>query len=166
MSNKIYFKFLILITVLAFSTLTAKSQLVEYNKRFIYGYSSFDARNGTKTIASNGNYRLDFQSDANLVLYNGSTALWNSRTAGREGGGLDLVFSINGAISLTHFNGRWWSGSLWTADRAIWVLQDDGNFVGYSDYTMVGNYITAMGHVLGSTNTAGGKVSNRNGRLR
>lgn len=72
----------------------------------------------------------------------------------------------NGAIYLDHANGRWWAGSLWSADRAIWVLQDDGNFVGYSDYTMEGNYLVPMGHVLDSTNTTGGKLSNRNGRLR
>lgn len=56
--------------------------------------------------------------------------------------------------------------SRWSGTKAIWVLQDDGNFVGYADYYVDGdgNYVL-QGHTVGATMTQGGKKSNRSGRL-
>lgn len=137
-----------------------------YNKRFLVPAKTFTNANGTVTVASNGSYRVDFQTDANLVLYNGNTPLWASRKT--AGGVSTLYVDANGNLRV------WKSGTVWDGyielsylnNISIWVLQDDGNFVGYKSYTVdpQGNVIIT-GEPFGATMTQGGRKSNRSGRL-
>jgi len=121
------------------------------------------------TIASRNSYRLDFQADGNLVLYNGTTAIWNSQSVISYGSANQLAsisFETSGnVICSTTGQLNYWT-AYFLVNRPIWVMQDDGNFVGYSNYTLDinGNY-TITGNAFAATSTRGGKKSNRNGRL-
>jgi hypothetical protein len=83
--------------------------------------------------SSNGAYRLVMQSDANLVLYHGSRAIWASGTNGKAVHHLKL--HDNGCLALIDARGNW----LWRpspdpcnkgGDRL--VVQSDGNLVLYA----------------------------------
>ena len=81
--------------------------------------------------SSNGQYRLVYQGDGNLVLYQGGTPLWASNTAGTLAGEAvmqhDGNFVIyNGYGTPLRDSGTWWSPS------AYLVVQNDGNVVVYS----------------------------------
>jgi len=99
---------------------------------------------GQALDSANGDYGLNMQGDGNLVLYQGSTALWSSGTAGTaatravmQGDGNFVLYSSSGsAIWATGTSGN--SG-------AYLEVQDDGNVVIYS----------ATGTALWSTGTAG-----------
>ena len=79
----------------------------------------------------NGNYAFIMQTDGNLVLYNGSTAIWASNTSGNPGayctmqsdGNLVVYSSSGGALWATGTNGN---------PGAYVTLQTDGNVVVYS----------------------------------
>lgn len=139
----------------------------EYNKRFIVGSRTIFTNRQNVVVVKNDNFHLDFQSDGNLVLYkNNYTVLWASNTQGRSGYQMGID---GGGISL--FSGTY---PYWTKDvdgskyynNYVWVMQDDGNFVGYTDHSVdaKGN-IVPSGSVIGSTNTQGGQVSYRFGKL-
>jgi hypothetical protein len=98
-----------------------------------------------QSLAScNGDYDLIMQGDGNLVLYQGSTALWASNTAGSaateaimQGDGNFVLYSSSGAA-------LWASGTNGNSGADL-VVQNDGNVVIYS----------AAGAALWSTGTAG-----------
>lgn len=140
----------------------------EYNKRFIVGTRTISTNGQNVVVVKNDNYHLDFQIDGNLVLYkNNYTVLWASDTQGNSGS--RIIFD-GGDINL--FSGS--NYPYWTKDldgfklyeNYVWVIQDDGNFVGYTDHSVdaKGN-IVPSGSVIGSTNTQGGQVSYRFGKL-
>jgi len=123
---------------------------------------------GGTPLLINGPYKLDFQGDYNLVLYNGTTPIWAS---GIGTGGNRLEFWTGGQIY--RFAGTyltWNSGSATLGNPFIWVLQDDGNFVGYDGYTvepgpLLNPDIYVTGQPFAATGTAGGKKSKHSGTL-
>lgn len=144
----------------------------EWNKRIVLpgvpGRWSFRNNNGTVVIARNGNYHMDFQSDGNLVLYNGNQALWASGK--KLGGNAKLEFNAVGQVetwNLENDSMYWSTGSYYVESRrVVWVLQNDGNFVGYSDYSIDFNgNVNPNNDSFGATMTQGGKKSKRSGRL-
>ena len=92
-----------------------------------------------------GQYHVNFQTDGNLVVYRGSTALWSSRTSGQcgsadnycalefNGYANELCCGPDGQIVVDD-PGRSWHNinnpESYSAFRV--VMQDDGNFVEYS----------------------------------
>jgi hypothetical protein len=112
-----------------------------------------------------------FQSDGNLVLYklayaNGpiSSSLWSSQSV-FSGAGTATFDSTNGHIILKNTAGvPYWTSSPTGSPNPVYIMQDDGNFVGYSDY-ISGIPLVITGGAFGSTGTAGGKKSGRSGRI-
>jgi hypothetical protein len=95
-------------------------------------------------LSCNGSYTLVLGGDGNLVLYQGSTALWASGTAGKasanaimQGDGNFVIYSTSGAA-------LWASNTAGNAGAYLSV-QNDGNTVIYS----------SSGTALWSTGTAG-----------
>ncbi|WP_367865114.1 hypothetical protein [Pedobacter sp. WC2423] len=151
----------------------------EYNKRYVITIDVLHQTTPTVSdqsvqIAKNGPYHLEFQSDGNLVLYKEGLdyALWASDTNTKDGQYqvASLSFYENGRVIIYRANAKSWTPAPFTSIGSpyypIWVLQDDGNFVGYETYTQdaAGN-VTITGKVIGSTNTQGGQRSHRNGTL-
>lgn len=97
---------------------------------------------GEQVTSCNGRFVFAHQGDGNVVLYDGSRALWSSRTNGKSTGSLAMqgdgnlvLYSPAGApLWDTRTNGR---------AGASLVVQDDGNVV-----------VSVVGLVLWSTNTA------------
>jgi hypothetical protein len=99
---------------------------------------------GQALLSANGDYGLNMQGDGNLVLYQGSTALWSSGTSGTaatravmQGDGNFVLYSSSGAAV--------WSSGTSGNSGAYLEVQNDGNVVIYS----------ATGSALWSTGTAG-----------
>ncbi len=98
-----------------------------------------------QSVAScNGDYTLIMQGDGNLVLYQGSTALWASNTPGSaadeaimQGDGNFVLYTSSGSPV--------WASNTAGNSGAYLEVQNDGNVVIYS----------ASGSVLWSTGTAG-----------
>ena len=91
-----------------------------------------------------GSYTLILGGDGNLVLYQGSDALWSSGTAGKasanaimQGDGNFVIYSTSGAAL--------WASNTAGNNGASLSVQDDGNVVIYS----------TSGTALWSTGTAG-----------
>lgn len=112
-------------------------------------------------------YRLAFQTDYNFVLYNNSTPIWASGI-GAGGNRLDFI----GGGQIYRFNGptiTWNSNTFSASSYNIWVLQSDGNFVGYDHYSIDTSVpdpiITVDGSPFAATGTAGGKKSSHSGRF-
>ena len=99
---------------------------------------------GQTLVSCNGAYRLNLQADGNLVLYKGSSALWQSATAGSaasravmQGDGNFVLYRSSGSVV--------WSTKTVGNDGAYLDVQNDGNAVLYS----------ASGTALWSTGTVG-----------
>jgi hypothetical protein len=99
---------------------------------------------GQSLASCNGDYALNMQGDGNLVLYQGSTALWASNTAGTaadeaimQGDGNFVLYSSSGSAV-------WSSGTAGNTGASLDV-QNDGNVVIYS----------ASGAALWATGTNG-----------
>lgn len=96
------------------------------------------------TPACGGRYSFVHQSDGNVVLYNGSRAIWSTGTHGRNTS--SLVMQGDGNLVLYSANGNaLWSTGTHGNNGAFLGVQDDGNVVVY----------TANGRPLWSTNTVG-----------
>ncbi|GAW52461.1 hypothetical protein PD653_4558 [Nocardioides sp. PD653] len=83
--------------------------------------------------SSNGAYTLVMQSDANLVLYHGSRAIWASGTNGRPVHHLKL--HDNGCMALIDSSGNWlWRPSPDPCNKGgdHLAVQNDGNLVLYA----------------------------------
>ena len=98
-----------------------------------------------QSLAScNGDYSLIMQGDGNLVLYQGSTALWASNTAGSAAD--EAIMQGDGNLVLYTSSGTpVWASNTAGNDGAYLEVQNDGNVVIYS----------ASGSALWSTGTAG-----------
>jgi Alpha-L-arabinofuranosidase B, catalytic/Carbohydrate binding module (family 6) len=98
-----------------------------------------------QSVAScNGDYSLIMQGDGNLVLYQGSTALWASNTVGS--GADEAIMQGDGNFVLyTSAGSPVWASNTPGNSGAYLEVQNDGNVVVYS----------ASGTVLWSTGTAG-----------
>lgn len=86
---------------------------------------------GHQLVSESLRYRLILQADGNLVLYNNSTAIWNSGTTGvREP---VLILQADGNLVLYAKGSKpvWNSGTV-TGKHAVLRLQDDGNMVIYA----------------------------------
>jgi hypothetical protein len=96
------------------------------------------------TVSCDGRFTLVLGGDGNLVLYEGSTALWSSGTAGKasaraimQGDGNLVIYDSSGSAL--------WSSGTAGNNGAYLVVQDDGNTVIYS----------SGGSALWSTGTGG-----------
>ena len=96
------------------------------------------------TTSCDGRFKLILQGDGNLVLYEGSTALWASGTAGKasknaimQGDGNFVIYDTSGSAL--------WASNTAGNNGAYLTVQDDGNTVIYS----------SSGSALWSTNTGG-----------
>ena len=98
-----------------------------------------------QSLAScNGDYSLIMQGDGNLVLYQGSTALWASNTVGS--GADEAILQGDGNFVLYTSSGTpVWASNTAGNTGAYLQVQNDGNVVVYS----------ASGSMLWSTGTAG-----------
>jgi len=132
--------------------------------------------------SNNGLYSLYFQQDGNLVLYkrisqNGPlnpNALWASNVQAPGYPGAPTPWHINFAADgnilcyIGTNNFYWVSGITTTGSNIVWMLQDDGNFVGYSNHRILPVTPTAievLGPAFASTNTYGGIKSPNFGSL-
>jgi hypothetical protein len=98
-----------------------------------------------QSLAScNGDYTLIMQGDGNLVLYQGSTALWASNTAGTAADEAIMQGDGNFVVYTSTDTPLWASGTAGNSGAYLDV-QNDGNVVIYS----------ASGTALWSTGTAG-----------
>jgi len=140
----------------------------ENDPRYIKPNVEFIAKLGQE-IARNGEYVLVFGSDGNMVLYkeNPYTVLWASSTV-IEGG--KLFFRNDGFVCILDPQGN----VKWRANgdnnnaypNCWWILQTDGNFVGYQSYrTAADGTVTPYGAAFAATGTANGKRSSHFGRL-
>ncbi len=134
--------------------------------------------------SANGMYALIYQPDGNLVLYklayaNGPTtlpALWATNAYNSQPtydtflGTLRVKVEFHNdgnIICRDYYNNIYWTSSYTSSPNPIWILQDDGNFVGYKDYIVSGNgSITTTGASFASTATDGGRVSNYFGTIK
>lgn len=78
-----------------------------------------------------GRYRLVYQGDGNLVLYDGSTALWASATNGQAVGHCDMQHDGNLVIYAPD-GSPLWATDTWHSPGSRLDLQDDGNLVLYA----------------------------------
>jgi cell wall-associated NlpC family hydrolase len=84
---------------------------------------------GQYLMSPNGQYQLIMQTDGNLVLYRGSTALWSSGTGGDDGATVtmqtdgNLVLYLNGVAK--------WNSNTAGFSGDFLQLQDDSNLVIY-----------------------------------
>jgi hypothetical protein len=88
---------------------------------------------GGQLVSPSGQYRCVLQGDGNVVLYNGSKALWSSKTCGNTP--RELVFQSDGNLVL--YGGPSGTSSLWstgTSNKSAHrlLVQDDGNLVVYN----------------------------------
>ncbi len=126
--------------------------------------------------STNGLYSLFFQTDGNLVLYkrsspNGdiiwSPALWatNKYLPYSVPSNTNVIpittFQIDGNIICKGSTSNvYWASNI-TTNNAIWVLQTDGNLVGYNS---TGHGVIS-GPPFAATFTDGGRVSNNFGKM-
>jgi hypothetical protein len=86
--------------------------------------------------SANGRFRLTYQYDGNLVLYDGRTPLWASGTNGQPVGACvmqgDGNLVIYGPKDIFNPNGKpIWDSGTWQSPGSTLVVQDDGNVVIY-----------------------------------
>lgn len=113
--------------------------------------------NGSNILVHN-QYRLTFQTDRNLVLYNNTSPIWSSGINNAD----RIEFWPGGSAYqfLSHY--LVWDGLVFGGGpNTIWVLQNDGNFVGYDGYNIQGQTVVVTGRPFAATGTAGGKRNNK-----
>ncbi|MFD5438151.1 hypothetical protein ACFWJ4_39100 [Kitasatospora sp. NPDC127067] len=90
---------------------------------------------GDSLVSGNGDYRLLYQNDGNLVEYDTNTgyALWASGTNSGGPGKVIMQYDGNFVVYDTFKKAKWWSGTaLGCNPSANWArMQNDGNFVVY-----------------------------------
>ncbi len=85
---------------------------------------------GTAMKSCDGRFELRMQTDGNLVLYMGTTPLWNSGTNGQAAIGAYMQTDGNLVIYMATGKPLWSSGSFGTGTRL--EIQNDGNLVIYN----------------------------------
>jgi hypothetical protein len=108
----------------------AAARLVVHGDRLEPGSSLLPGESLTSTL---GRYRLLYQSDGNLVLYDGvsGTARWTSNTAGTSAGRAHMQSDGNFVVYDAQENNRWTTSTGGNTNAHI-VIQNDGNLVVYS----------------------------------
>lgn len=103
---------------------------------------------GQHLTSPNGRYTLTMQSDGNMVLYQGSTALWASNTGGA---GRRAVMQSDGNLVIYSGSTPVWASGTDAFGPSKLVLQDDANLViyrkGVATWSRFGGYV---GHQLAS----------------
>ena len=85
---------------------------------------------GQGLTSPNGLYQFDMQTDGNLVLYKGATALWSSQTDGHPGA--YVVMQTDGNLVVYSAAGQaLWDSQTHGYSGAYLILQDDGDAVIY-----------------------------------
>lgn len=113
---------------------------------------------GESLLSPHGTYRLDMQTDGNLVLYAGNCAegssgcpyaLWALGTWGQPGN--YLVMQTDGNLVVYSRTGAavWATGSWGTGNANVLSVQDDSNMVIYSGQRAVwsSGYVTSYVHI-------------------
>ncbi len=86
--------------------------------------------NNQSIVSADGRFRLTMQPDGNLVIYQGSQALWATNTWGKpvtrtamQNDGNLVLYDNNSAV--------YWASNTWTYGGGYLVMQNDGNLVIY-----------------------------------
>jgi|SRR5580704_524011 hypothetical protein len=94
-------------------------------------------RRGQQITSNDGRYRVVFQTDGNVVLYETGTgrAIWATNTPGSQA--QQFIMQTDGNLVLYAGTSTQPSAALWAAGTqghpgTFAILQDDGNFVLYS----------------------------------
>jgi len=130
---------------------------------------------GQAVTSQNGRYRFVYQSDGNLVLYDGGTPLWASGTNGQPSG--VCILQADGNLVIYVGGGRAiWSSGTWQHPGSRLVVQNDGNVVIYrpdgtpvwATNTWIPGGPTAQGGDMqsGETLPPGQTIASPNGRYR
>jgi len=85
---------------------------------------------GQSRQSADGRFRLVYQVDGNLVLYQGSNPLWASATYGTTLG--FVAMQADGNFVVYDSTRAVWASDTWGHPGAFLVVQDDGNTVIYS----------------------------------
>ena len=89
---------------------------------------------GDSLISSNGNYRLEMQTDGNLVIYNqNNQAIWHTHTYNTTAS--NLIMQLDGNLVLYSSNrvAHWHTHTQNRSGQGVnAVIQNDGNFVLYT----------------------------------
>jgi len=145
---------------------------------------TYTKKMGEIARSRNGLFSVIYQADGNLVLYKRESpsgniipdALWATNAYELSpvipvGWGLPAavtVFQDDGNIVCKSDLGDiyWASNKLpGTGTRPIWILQNDGNFVGYRNWTSDTNGIVITGTPFAATFTDGGRKSSVFGKV-
>lgn len=89
---------------------------------------------GENLVSKNGQYQMSFQTDGNLVVYQGSKAIWASNT--NVGVKSDkLAFQTDGNLVLYFMNYATWASGIYGSgyNNAYLVMQDDGILAAYNN---------------------------------
>lgn len=129
-------------------------------KFFIVGNAKVTYYPTGQNILVHNQYRLTFQTDRNLVLYNNNDPIWSSGVHSAD----RIEFWPGGSVYKFGSTYLLWDAQVYSgSSKIIWVLQSDGNFVGYDNYTIQGpivlinRTIVVDGSPFASTGTAGGR---------
>jgi hypothetical protein len=87
---------------------------------------------GQALWSCDGVYDLAMQTDGNLVLYKGSTALWSSNTAGTAGQFVIMQDDGNLVVYTAASVGLWSSATAGDGCGVYLAVQTDGNLVLYT----------------------------------
>ena len=90
---------------------------------------------GDTLYSPNHSYRLIMQGDGNLVIYNGGTALWSSKTNGH--GGANAIMQGDGNFVVYQSGYALWNSHTDHHGGAKLDMQDDGNLVIYDSGTAI-----------------------------
>ena len=93
--------------------------------------ANHELTSGQSLTSCNGDYTLTMQGDGNLVLYQGSTALWASNTAGTAADEAIMQGDGNFVVYTSAGTPLWASGTAGNPGADL-VVQNDGNVVVYS----------------------------------
>jgi hypothetical protein len=85
---------------------------------------------GSTISSANGRYHFTYQTDGNLVLYDGGAPLWASGTDGRPVG-VCIMQGDGNLVIYTRGGTPIWSSDTWQHPGSRLVVQDDGNVVIY-----------------------------------
>lgn len=83
---------------------------------------------GSRIVSPNGRYKLIEQTDGNLVLYDGKTALWWTKSQGK--GARTTMQADGNLVTYVGSSAKWWSNTSGFAGARL-VIQNDGNLVIY-----------------------------------
>lgn len=87
----------------------------------------FSNEKGDVPVVFNGDYKLWFQRDGNLVLYNKGTPLWHTATFTSGTGVLRMQYDGNLTLGFPSGKGNWSSGTYGNPKVAILSLENNGN---------------------------------------